>query len=793
MTLATGVVAQSVRLTGRVLNNTNVPVGGASVTVYPASKTTTTDTAGYFAFSEMPQGRQQITVSLTGHRSAILDVDLRKHHVKVADIVLIPLTRELKEVVVSDNYAARSRQESSLQIEAVNSDYIKRNLGGSLMQSLERLPGVKTIGIGSGNSKPLIRGLGFNQVVVVDNGIKHEGQQWGADHGLEIDQFAVNRLEIIKGPASFMYGSDAIAGTIDIKPTPLPSHDTLAGSIDLAGRSNNNQYGGSFQLYGRKGAWVFDARFTHTAYGDYKVPADTVYVYSYAVGLDSRHVRNTAGREWNVHASAGWVGLNGQSVFYLSRVYNETGFFANAHGLEPRRVDEELHDRSARDILMPSQEVTHHKIINRSLFRPGKHRLETELGFQRNFRQEWNPYVNHGYMPPVYPDHMQVPRTLERQYDKNVYSLNIKDEIALGHHALTLGANGEYQRNHINGWSFLIPSFNQVTAGAFVYDKLRLNDVWIFHGAIRYDYGKMDMKEYSDWFSSDLISNGDTVQQYLQRATNLTRVFNSVNWSAGINFTPGAFTLKANIGSSFRMPIAKELGANGVNYHYFRYEKGDPALSPERSYQLDIGLGWSATGWSVELSPFFNYFPNYIYLNPTSQHDYYYGAGNQVFHYAQSRVMRYGGEVQIRYKFLENWSTEVLGEYLYNEQLSGQKKGYTLPFTPPPSLLLNVSYHPVFRGILHESSVSLDYRLTAKQDNIVPPEKKTPGYRVLNFSAGSKIRLKRHDLTVNLSVQNVLNTRYLRHTSFYRLIELPEPGRNIVLSVKIPFSLTING
>jgi len=793
MIIAEAAAGQTVRLTGRVLDNSGHPAGGATVTIYPAAKTTVTNAAGYFSFSGLPQSRQSITVHFTGHHPYTLDITIQEKLAALPDITLLPLTRELREVVVSESYAARRRRESSLQIEAVNSDYIKRNLGGSLMQSLERLPGVKTIGIGSGNSKPLIRGLGFNQVVVVDNGIKHEGQQWGADHGLEIDQFAVNRLEIIKGPASFMYGSDAIAGTIDIRPAPLPAQDTLAGSLDLSGRSNNSQYGGSLHLYGRKGAWVFDARITHASYGDYRVPADTVQVYSYAVALDKHHLRNTAGREWNVHASAGWVGQNMQSVFYFSRIYNKAGFFANAHGLEPRRVDTALHDRSSRDVLMPSQEVTHHKLINRSLFRHGKHRIAVALGFQHNFRQERNNYVNHGYMPPVYPDHMPVPPTLEREYDKTVYSLNIKDEIALGPHSLTFGANGEYQHNRIDGWSFLIPSFDQFTAGAFVYDKWRLNDRLILHGAARYDHGRIDMKEYTDWFSSDIIANGDTLQQFLQRAGDLTRVFNSVNWSAGMNFTPGAFTLKANIGSSFRVPIAKELGANGVNYHYFRYEKGDPALSAERSYQLDLGLGWTAAGWSVELSPFFNYFPNYIYLNPTSRHDYYYGAGNQVFQYAQSRVMRYGGEIQVKYDFLEKWSAGIMGEYLYNEQLSGQKKGYTLPFTPPPSALLNISYHPAPGNTLHESYVSLDYRLTARQHRIVPPEKKTPGYRLLNFSAGSKIRLGKQDLTVNLLVRNVLNTRYLRHTSFYRLIELPEAGRNIILSVKIPFSLTANG
>src|SRR5690606_2998257 len=111
-------------------------------------------------------------------------------------------------------------------------------------------------------------------------------------------------------------------------------------------------------------------------------------------------------------------------------------------------------------------------------------------------------------------------------------------------------------------------------------------------------------------------------------------------------------------------------------------ERGNPNLDPEQSYQLDFSAGWNAEKWSVQLSPFYNYFPNYIYLNPTSAHDRNYGAGNQVFEYEQSKVMRYGAELQLKYNFWRNLSTEVLAEYLYSEQLSGTKKGYTLPFSP---------------------------------------------------------------------------------------------------------------
>ncbi|HOL99121.1 MAG: Plug domain-containing protein [Bacteroidales bacterium] len=133
---------------------------------------------------------------------------------------------------MTDNYAETRKKEESLSIEIVNDEYLKQNLGGSLMSSLERLPGVSTMDIGSGQSKPVIRGLGFNRVVVVENNIKHEAQQWGADHGLEIDQYAVNNVEVIKGPASLIYGSDAMGGIIDMKNRKVPVENSFGGTID---------------------------------------------------------------------------------------------------------------------------------------------------------------------------------------------------------------------------------------------------------------------------------------------------------------------------------------------------------------------------------------------------------------------------------------------------------------------------------------------------------------------------------------------------------------------------------
>ena len=706
--------------------------------------------------------------------------------------------KQLKEVVIKDRRTQLRKEEEALNIEIVNSSFIQRNLGGSLMKSLERLPGIQTIGIGSGQSKPLIRGLGFNRVLVVDQGLKHEGQQWGADHGLEIDQFAIGEVELIKGAASFRYGSDAIAGVIDLKPQPIPAKNSFGGSVNLLGKSNNDLYGSSVNLYGRQEKWFFDGRFTYQNYGDYRVPVDTIFVYDYAVKLHNRQLRNTAGRETALHYTTGYIGKRFKSLVYLSNVYSKSGFFANAHGLEPRNVEEKMHDASSRDIQMPSQEVNHFKLISRTEYQVNAHQLALDLGYQRNFRQEFSQYVNHGFMPPVYPDTMSVSPNLEREFDKHVYSLNLRDKILLGKHEITAGLSGEYQQNTINGWTFLVPSFKQVSAGLFAYDKYRVNENLLLHAALRYDFSHIRMFKYTDWFESERGTNrtaagneSTAAFEKLVRSEDLNRSFNSLVWSAGLNYNLEQFSLKANLGKSFRMPIAKELGANGVNYHYFSFEKGDPTLNAEQSYQADLSLGWTADRWSVLLSPFYNYFPNYIYLNPTSGHDDYYGAGNQIFQYAQSKVMRYGGELQLKLKLLESLSTSFSGEYLYARQLSGDKKGYTLPFSPPASALFNLSWSPVINEKFQKTYFSIDYRLTSSQNNIVPPEKKTPGYGLIDLQIGTELNFQKQAILISLQAQNLMNTRYLNHTSFYRLIGLPESGRNLILSIKVPFQIPL--
>ncbi len=778
---------QTYNVSGQVKDERNQPLPGATVLMPRVQKGTVSDVNGYFYLNGFNSGNYIVEISFLGYETFKDTLNLQKD-IALA-IRLKPSLKSLQEVVITDNYAEQRKKEEPLNIEIVNDNYLRQNLGGSLMKSLERLPGVSTIDIGSGQSKPVIRGLGFNRVVVLENGVKHEGQQWGADHGLEIDQFAVDRIEVIKGPASLVYGSDAIGGIIDLKQTETPAVGHIGGSIDLIGKSNNNLVGSSAYFYARKNNLFITFRGTLINYADYRVPTDSVDIYSYKAALCKNRLRNTAGNEQNFHISFGLLEKHFSSRFYISSIFNKGGFFANAHGLEPRDVDTVLHDKNNRDIHYPFQQVNHIKVINKSEFRKENLRIETELGFQRNYRQEWSQYTQHGYMPPSFPDTLTFPADLERQFDKYIYSGNVQAVYPVnGKSTVKAGVNVEYQDNNIDGRGFIIPAFRQTTAGSFLYLKHSFSSQSMLHAGIRYDYGTMGTSKYSDWFPSPVETEPDTVWTYLQRAPDLKLYFSNVSWSVGYNYAVKNIALKFNVGKSFRMPIAKELAANGVNYHHFSYEIGNPDLSPEISYQFDMGAEWNTKRFAVGLTPYINYFSNYIYLNPSYEHDRLYGNGNQVFYYTQSKVIRYGGELHTHYEIWGFINIGGIAEYVYSEQLSGEKKGFTLPFSPPPSALFNLKFTKEKLWALRNLYLTFDYKLVAAQNNVVPPEDKTPGYQVINVGFGGVAGVKNQNLNFSVQVQNLLNNKYFNHTSYYRLINVPEPGRNFVLNISIPFS-----
>jgi iron complex outermembrane receptor protein len=678
----------------------------------------------------------------------------------------------LEEIVVRGNSRRNIQMQSPQSVSQVSSAFLKQHFAGSLMQSLEKIPGIQAMNIGSGQSKPAIRGLGFNRMLVAENGIKHEGQQWGDDHGLEIDQFALDILEIVKGAGALYYGSDAISGVINLKSSYIPQKD-FEGEINLFGRTNNESVGIAARMGGRRNGFWYRVNFTLIDYADYKIPADSIQYYSYYIKLKDRRLRNTAGKEQSGGLHAGYLSDRFLTTFHLSDVYAKSGFFANAHGLEVR-LSEIDYDRRRRDIDLPCHAVNHFKATNHTSYQFDNLKIEGDFSFQKNFRQEFSEPVSHGYMPVP-------PNDLERQYDKNTFAANLHATFSLtSKNHIHAGFNCEHQNNRRSGWGFIIPDFRMTSLGTFVFDKWEISNSLTVSAGVRFDKIFTNIDEYRDWYKTP-DENG--AENYQVRSAMLKRSFNSITYSLGVNYDLNNWNFKANLGKSFRVPIPKELGSDGVNYHIFRYEKGNAELRPEESYQLDAGVNWQNEKFDIRLEPFVNLFPNFIYLNPTS--DYYEGL--QMYCYTQTRVFRWGLEFDACYKVTRQLELNLSGDCLYSRQLSGNKKGYTLPFSPPASATFGIKYSPQTKWAGKDGFISIDFRAVASQSEIVPPENATAGYGLLSAAAGRTLDFEKTKLKIGLQANNLLNRRYYDHTSFYRLIDVPEAGRNFSIMIGFNF------
>ena len=759
------------KLSGVITDEFNHPLVGTTVQLMNTQKGTTTDRHGAFIFNNLDENTYIIKYSFLGYSTIVDTVFLNSD--KEISIRLYPENKKLSELTVKGNRLTMSSANNTLSLEVADKAFLQKNTAGSLMQNLSRLPGVGSMDIGSGQSKPVIRGLGFNRVAVAENGIKHEAQEWGADHGLEIDQFSVERVEVIKGPASLMYGANAIGGVIDLKQISTPLRNSSGGNIMLHTQTNNQLLGASGKFHKRFDHFYMKVNGSYFDYSDYRIPADSITYMTYNIKLKNNRLRNTAGRDRSGNITLGYLNDVFSTHLSVSDNFSKSGFFANAHGLEIRNSQID-YDASARDIDLPSQQVNHFKILSNSTLMITDYKLNIDLGFQKNYRQEFSERVAHGYMP-------LPPDSLERLYRKNTYTANLKLETPKHSiHQFILGINADYQENTSGGWGFMLPNFSAANAGVFVYDNIKLSEKWLLNAGIRYDAGFLQTEAYYDWYKTPQ-TDGSIIN--VQRASALRRTYGDLSWGTGLSRKTKNSTLKVNVGKSFRTPTAKETASNGINYHMYRFEKGDSTLKAEESYQLDFAYELTKSSWQINISPFVNYFPNYIYLNPTAM---YYEA-QQIYFYSQSSVFRTGGEIASSYNITKKLKLSIDAEYIYSLQLSGSKKGYTLPFSPPLNANVEISYKPEAKGIFNNTEIAALVKLTAAQNSIVPPEKKTPGFAIWNFLASTEVSTGKQALRLNVQLNNVLNTRYYDHTSFYRLIEVPGQGRNLVITMQIPF------
>lgn len=524
---------------------------------------------------------------------------------------------DIHEVVVSGNIQLQEQRMNPLSIAVVDKESITERFTGNVMQSLEYIPGVQSMSVGSGFSKPMIRGMGFNRVSVIDAGIKQEGQQWGSDHGLEIDAFNIERINIRKGSSSLLFGSDAMGGVIEILQPATPISEGLFGEVNLLGRSVNGLFGGSAMIGAKKGRWFVKARHSEQHYADFAVPTDEVIYLTQIMPLTDNRVNNTAGFERSSSLYARYGGDRFSSALSLSNAYQKAGFYPGAHGIpDPSRVYD---DGDFRDIDLPYSTVNHLKVssLNKYWWHTGW--VSWDLAYQNNHREEWSLFHTH-YSSQDAPE---VDPNLEIELALQSYSSDIKVHISHTDRLCSQVAwSVSYQDNQIGGYSFLIPSYRRLTTGIAWVSDYQVSDKFRVSGGVRYDFGNISSDEYSDEYLAEYLSDSgysdSVIEANQMRSYALNRNFGDYSLSlGGVWEIDPHNTLRANIGRSFRFPNANELVANGVHHSSFRHEQGDPTLDSKRGWQLDLGYEFTRGVFSLALSPYGSWYASYIYLQPT--------------------------------------------------------------------------------------------------------------------------------------------------------------------------------
>ncbi len=687
-------------------------------------------------------------------------------------------TINLNEVIVGGSYKKTSILNSVQPIEVADETFLREHFTGNLTQALQHIPGVHSMSIGSGFAKPAIRGMGFNRISVTENGIKQEGQQWGADHGLEIDAFNVERTVVRKGPASLLYGSDAMGGVIEITPLPPPFDNQLFGEAVLLGKSVNGTLGGSVMLGVKKDTWHTRLRFSEQHFGDYRIPVDTVVYLTQKLPVQGRKLKNTAGFERDISWYSAYRKGRYNTTFAVSNAYQKAGFFAGAHGIPD--VGNLIDDGNARNIDLPYSTVNHLKISTRQQYEWERISASWDIGFQNNHREERSRFHTHyGTQPPpaTNPDK-------ELEFSLNTLSSSVKVKTSgNGTWEHTAGWDAQYQRNRIAGYSFLLPEYSRFTSGLLWLSTWQPDRTLSVSGGIRYDYGQLDIAAFRDVYLEEYLTSNhyseEEIARYRWRSYAVRRSFGDVSGSLGMVWNPDSrHIIKVNLGRSFRLPGANELASNGVHHGTFRHEQGNASLDSEHGWQLDASYIYEHRGLYLSLTPFGSWYGNYIYLKPTGEWSILPHAG-QIYRYTGAKVLFAGVEAEFSINFLRRLNYRFGGEYVYSRNIDER---IPMPFSPPASMRNVLAWeHNRFRIYAELHSI-------AAQNRVSRNESTTPGASLWNMGATVNIPTGGGDVEITLSAQNMLDTKYWNHISFYRQVEIPEPGRNFQLLIKIPFN-----
>lgn len=680
----------------------------------------------------------------------------------------LKLKAEANALKVLEVESHRDVLHMSMAHEVADKRFLEENNDGTLVNTLSRLPGVQAISLGVGIAKPVIRGLSFNRVLFANQGIKQDGQQWGADHGIEIDQFDVEEVDVIKGPATLLYGSDAMGGIINVLPGEIPKKNGVKSRVDALYKSNNNHYGVSAQVQGRKGAFFGKLRLTGVSFGDYRVPADSFVYNRFKLPIFDQHLENTAGKEQNLSAELGVVKANFTTRLQWSTYHLDAGIFPGAMGI-PRSYNL-LHDGNRRNIALPRQNVQHHRFAVLHNHYMTKRTLHVEAAYQVNLRTEESLPHTHGISQAV-----NTTEAMHLRLQSFIIQARIEEDIS-DKIELVYGVSGSHQTNEVSGFEFLIPNYTQNNGAIYAILSHSLSEKWQISGGTRFDHHLMNIER-----GADLSFNQQNNYQAFD-AVNTT--FSNFSASLGLAYQlKRGHVFRYQLARSFRVPNIAELAGNGVHHGTFRHEMGSPTMKSEIGYQQDISYTFTNNRLHLSSAAYFNYFQDFIYLRPSA----FFSPlpdGGQLFSYQQHNALHTGFEFFAKYRLAKVLSISNATEYTYAHNLV---LDLPLPFIPPFSSLTDLRFD--FKRdnkSFNAYHIGGSCQYVAAQNRVDLNERETPSYTVFRVFGGVILNYRNQEYRLFAEVQNLFNQSYMMHLSRYRLLNLPEQGRNIVFRLSVP-------
>ena len=777
-------------LSGKVTDKTTgESLPGVSIYFPDLKNGTATKEDGSYFIDKLPATKLLIQVSYLGYKMQSKQLDLAI--TQTQDFTMELSATEIGEVVVTGQSGGIENNRTPSPIAVVPHTQMLQNSSNNIIDALSKVPGISQVTTGAGISKPVIRGMGYNRVVVVNDGIRQEGQQWGDEHGIEIDGNGVNRVEILKGPASLAYGSDAMAGVINMISAPTLPVGTIRGNISSNYQTNNGLIDNSANLSGNKNGLIWDARYSNKMAHSYQDKYDG---WVYNSGFREQAASATLGinRSWgfshlllSVYALKPGIiegerdSLTGK---FLKQVINSDGSLNSAianssdfHSYQPNA---------------PFQTIDHYKAVwNNSLFL-GQNQLEATIGFQQNRRKEF-----------VSPDEYGLYFLLNTLNYDFKYILPEKNDWKF-----TTGINGMWQNSQNKGTEFLVPEYKLFDFGVFAIANKKIGKLDL-SGGIRFDTrSETGQSLYLDASGNVVLASA---QDAIKRFGAFSQTFNGTTGSLGATYQITEFIYtKLNISRGFRAPNIAELASNGVHEGTQRYEIGNQNLKPESSLQFDYAIGMNTTHVSAELNLFTNAVNHFIFskkISTTGESDQLYD-GLPAFQFTEENARFFGGEFQIDiHPHPLDWLHFENSFSYVNATLKNQPdESRHLPFIPAPVWVSDVKVDfDKLNHFLANAYFKIGIDKTWTQNHYYAAydtETATPGYTLLNMGIGTDfVSGHKTRFSLYISGNNLTDVAYQSHLSRLKYTGINYAtgrtgiynlGRNISFKLLIPIDFS---